>query len=184
MWLHCEVGLRGSHGVQVQVKGRVGTFAQRRERQRWSPSVYCRVCAVLLQQWSATADLWLAAKHPDFLQSQDLFPTHCKIFHVLQQWQDQAQALSWSEAKTRTHGKQLQVQRTCPAQWHQGEGMALSLVGFASFQKMHLDYISWDFFFLSISDNWGGGRDTSILQQQTINVRLQPNRGNSTGAVG
>lgn len=109
-----EEGLRGSHGFQVQVKGRAGTLAQRRDKQWWSPSVYCQVCAALLRQWSTTADLSLSAKHPDFFQSQDFFPTHCKIFHVLHQWLDQAQAPFRSEAETSTHGKQLQCKE--PAQ--------------------------------------------------------------------
>lgn len=178
---YCEEGLRNSHGFQVQVvKGRAGTLAQRRDKQWWSPSVYCQVCAVLLWQWSTAADLWLAAKHPGFFPGQDFLLTHCKILHVLHQWQDQAQAASRCEAKTSAHDKQLQVQGTCPAQRQQG----LSLMSFTGFQKMHLDYITWDFFFLIISENWG--RDVSILQQQTINITdfLQQNRGNSIGALG
>lgn len=55
--------------------------------------------------------------------------------------------------RTIIRGKQLQVQGTCPAQWQQGEGMGLSLMGFTGFQKMHMDCISWDFFLLRISEN-------------------------------
>lgn len=90
---YCEEGLKGSHGFQLQVKGRAGTLAQRRDSQWWSPWVHCQVWAVLLWQWPTAADLWLIY---GCFQSQDFFPTHCKIFHVLHQWQDQAQAPSRS----------------------------------------------------------------------------------------
>jgi len=61
----------------------------------------------------------------------------CKIVPVLHWWQGQAHVASRPEAEESTCGKGLQEQGTCPGLWQQGEGMEMSLVGFASFWKMH-----------------------------------------------
>lgn len=59
----CEDGLRGSCGLQVQVKSSAGTSAWRPAKQWCFASVYCQACAALLWQRSVTGGLWLSAKH-------------------------------------------------------------------------------------------------------------------------
>lgn len=76
-------------------------------------------------------------------------------------------------------------QRTCPGQWQQGKTTGLYLVGSPGFQKkcttrpvLHKlrDEKKW---FLRTTENQGGGRNLSILEQKAINMTdfLQQNRG-------